>query len=134
MAELYGGIIETEMRTYINPAKNRRYTIRFAFLKAFADLLKGDEGKLIQNILDNGIEMVTTPYVEVKEYFDDFFKDYTRAKRLGTIKQSMRELYPSEVKNISDSDWQSWFPENKAYKQAETLEIFDKVFAEIVKS
>lgn len=125
IAKFYQSIIDSEMRTYYSTATNKRYTIRFAFLNALIKVLRGNERETLRYILESGPALSLNEYKDIENRFANFFNGFKTIKKAELIKKEMMALYPSDVQNLTDEDWQEMFPKmDKSISKADILKAF----------
>lgn len=125
IARFYQSIINSEMRTYYNTATNKRYTIRFVFLNALIKVLRGNERETLRYILESGPALSLNEYKDIENRFANFFNGFKTTKKAELIKKEMMALYPSDVQNLTDEDWEEMFPKmDKSVSKADILKAF----------
>lgn len=123
IAKFYQSIINSEMRTYYSTATNKRYTIRFAFLNALIKVLRGNERETLRYILESGSAL--NEYKDIENRFANFFNGFKSTKKAKLIKKEMMALYPSDVQNLTEEDWEEMFPKmDKSVSKADILKAF----------
>lgn len=125
IAKFYQSIINSEMRTYYSTATNKRYTIRFAFLNALIKVLRGNERETLRYILESGPALSLNEYKDIENRFANFFNGFKTSKKAELIKKEMMALYPSDVQNLTEEDWEEMFPKmDKSESKADILKAF----------
>lgn len=125
IAKFYQSIINSEMRTYYSTATNKRYTIRFAFLNALIKVLRGNERETLRYILESGSALSLNEYKDIENRFANFFNGFKTSKKAELIKKEMMALYPSDVQNLTEEDWEEMFPKmDKSVSKADILKAF----------
>ena len=110
IAEFYKSIINSEMKTYYTPHIKKGYTIRFSFLNALINVLKGEEKELLKIIFESGPSGGSNEYEAIELRFKEFFDKINKSKRKGVIIKDMIRLYPKETMNMTQKDWDEIFP------------------------
>lgn len=125
IAKFYQRIIDSEMRTYYSTATNKRYTIRFAFLNALVKVLRGNARETLRYILESGPALSLSEYKDIENRFANFFNGFKTTKKAELVRKEMMALYPSDVQNLTDEDWNEMFPDMaKSTSKADILKAF----------
>ena len=98
------------MKTYYTPHIKKGYTIRFSFLNALINVLKGEEKELLKIIFESGPSGGSNEYEAIELRFKEFFDKINKSKRKGVIIKDMIRLYPKETMNMTQEDWDEIFP------------------------
>lgn len=133
LAQFYGDIIQSNMRTYRNKATDRPYYIQFTFLKALVDLLtKQGPDSLLEQIYETGVDTSKTTNDDVLSVFRDFFALNFKTKKRSAIKGDFRKKCPEYASRLAESDWDNMFPDaKKSYPREDIVAVFRENFFKI---
>ena len=88
-------------------------------------VLRGNERETLRYILESGPALSLNEYKDIENRFANFFNGFKTTKKAELIKKEMMALYPSDVQNLTEEDWEEMFPKmDKSVSKADILKAF----------
>lgn len=136
MQTLYGFIIDSEMRTYKNSTGvdnqvSRPYIMRFEFLNAFRELLRGkyhntqydivDDTRLLNEIYSSDFDTENISNDMIMDYFSKFFGAFKTTRQGKVVRSEFAKHYEDFYAMASESEWFTMYPDDKTFKKEDII-------------